>query len=195
MAEAVRKRANTRGRLIDAAASLFAETGTTRVSIDEICARAGYTRGAFYSNFSSIDALLFALYERKTEELLETLAASSSDPAPAGGIEAEVARFLEIIPADVQWYVLRSTFGARAQHDGTVAAALRAHGEELRRGLTPFVVDMVCSAGLRLVVDEEEATRVIIAAHVGAVLQGALVDDPTRLRSDTVLAAVRGLTE
>src|SRR5947209_16443401 len=45
------KRARTRERLIDAAAAVIPERGLEAASIEEICARAGLSRGAFYGNF------------------------------------------------------------------------------------------------------------------------------------------------
>ena len=50
-----KRRAETRQRLLDAALLVFAEDGFGRVSVEDVCERAGYTRGAFYSNFSSLD--------------------------------------------------------------------------------------------------------------------------------------------
>ena len=54
-ASAVRRRENTRARLIEAAEVVFATTGLKRVTVDDLVGAAGFTRGAFYSNFSSIE--------------------------------------------------------------------------------------------------------------------------------------------
>ena len=51
----------TRARLIDAALNLIAEAGVGAASIRGICERAGFSQGAFYSNFASKDDLLLAL--------------------------------------------------------------------------------------------------------------------------------------
>lgn len=195
MGDEVRRRANTRARLLDAVEQMLPETGAAGVKIDDVCERAGFTRGAFYSNFASVDDLLFSLYERKSEALLAAIDAARGEERE-GGSEPEVAveRFLRVVPADPHWYALRVSFALRASRDPAVTDALHAHAEDLRRGLTPFIADLAESAGLQLTVDAPEATRVVIAAHVGAVLQGALVDEPERLRRDTVLAALRGLT-
>src|ERR1700734_303074 len=53
--------------LLDAAMELFAEKGFGATSIPEICARAGLTKGAFYSNFANKDALFLALLDRSWE--------------------------------------------------------------------------------------------------------------------------------
>ncbi|MHA7145358.1 TetR/AcrR family transcriptional regulator [Arthrobacter sp. TmT3-37] len=56
----VRRRPTTRAQLIDAAAALFREQGITNVSVEAICTRTGFTRGAFYSSFKTVDELFFA---------------------------------------------------------------------------------------------------------------------------------------
>ena len=58
------RRSQTRERLIDAAVVLFAEKGVLGASVEEICERAEFTRGAFYSNFADKDALVHALIEQ-----------------------------------------------------------------------------------------------------------------------------------
>ena len=60
------KRARTRSTLAATAAELIAEKGWDRTSLDEICARAGMTRGAFHGNFKSRDALFLAVMEQET---------------------------------------------------------------------------------------------------------------------------------
>jgi AcrR family transcriptional regulator len=56
-------RDETRERLFQAAAKVFEERGIGAASIDSIAAAAGFTRGAFYSNFASKDELIVAMLE------------------------------------------------------------------------------------------------------------------------------------
>jgi len=58
---ATRKRRETVGRLVEAAAGVIAEKGFQRASLDEIAARAGMTKGAIYSNFQSKEHLFWAV--------------------------------------------------------------------------------------------------------------------------------------
>jgi AcrR family transcriptional regulator len=55
------QQAETRARLVEAAAEVFAAHGFEGASIDTITERAGFTRGAFYSNFSDKAELLLEL--------------------------------------------------------------------------------------------------------------------------------------
>jgi AcrR family transcriptional regulator len=56
-------RDDTRDKLFEAAARMFEEQGIGGVSIEAIAAAAGFTRGAFYSNFKSKDELIIAMIE------------------------------------------------------------------------------------------------------------------------------------
>src|SRR5205085_31479 len=58
------KRERTRARLLDAAAEVIAERGLERASLEEIAARAGMTRGAFYGNFRDKHDLFLAVAEQ-----------------------------------------------------------------------------------------------------------------------------------
>jgi AcrR family transcriptional regulator len=56
-------RDDTRDKLFEAAARVFEEQGIGGVSIEAIAAAAGFSRGAFYSNFKSKDELIIAMIE------------------------------------------------------------------------------------------------------------------------------------
>ena len=59
-----RRREATKQKLLDAAAQVFAEEGLDAASVEAICERAGFTRGAFYSNFETKDELFLELAGR-----------------------------------------------------------------------------------------------------------------------------------
>ena len=56
-------RDDTREKLFEAAARVFEEQGIGGASIEAIAAAAGFSRGAFYSNFTSKDELIIAMLE------------------------------------------------------------------------------------------------------------------------------------
>jgi AcrR family transcriptional regulator len=57
------KRAQTRERLLDAAERVFLRRGLQGSSVEEISAEAGFTRGAFYSNFDSKEEMFVELLQ------------------------------------------------------------------------------------------------------------------------------------
>jgi AcrR family transcriptional regulator len=75
-------RDQTRQRLLDAAQKLIARKGLSAASVEDIAAAAGYTRGAFYSNFSSKGDLFIELLRRDHVETHAELAALRSDALP-----------------------------------------------------------------------------------------------------------------
>lgn len=58
----------TRERLLSAAHAIFTKKGYVAASVEDIASAAGYTRGAFYSNFRSKAELLIELLKRDHEE-------------------------------------------------------------------------------------------------------------------------------
>ena len=61
-------RDDTREKLFEAAARVFEEQGIGSASIETVAAAAGFTRGAFYSNFKSKDELIIAMLEDHVEQ-------------------------------------------------------------------------------------------------------------------------------
>jgi AcrR family transcriptional regulator len=57
------KQAETRQRLLDAAERVFLRRGLQGSSVEEIAGEAGFTRGAFYSNFKSKEELFVELLQ------------------------------------------------------------------------------------------------------------------------------------
>src|SRR6478609_1141814 len=77
-------RDDTREKLFEAAARVFEEQGIGGASIEAVAAAAGFTRGAFYSNFKSKDELIIAMLENHVEQsirLIHDLLADHKNPA------------------------------------------------------------------------------------------------------------------
>jgi len=58
--------------LVQSARELFPAKGLD-VSLDDICAHAGYTRGAFYVHFKNRDELILEVMSRVGEEWLDSI--------------------------------------------------------------------------------------------------------------------------
>lgn len=101
------RRQATRERLMDAAVELFAERGVLAASVEEICERAGFTRGAFYSNFDSKDELCLDVLRRKGEQhlvalqqVVESMPGAGSGLSRAQVIRDAVGLFLQAQPKE-----------------------------------------------------------------------------------------------
>jgi AcrR family transcriptional regulator len=64
------RREQTRQELVAAAEACFVSRGFHASSVEEVAERAGYTKGAVYSNFAAKEDLFFAVYERRVEQVL-----------------------------------------------------------------------------------------------------------------------------
>jgi AcrR family transcriptional regulator len=76
-------REETRQRLIAAGVRVFAAQGISAASIEDIAEEAGFTRGAFYSNFADKDALIDEIYRdhgERTVSSIDALIAQIDDP-------------------------------------------------------------------------------------------------------------------
>src|SRR5688572_21479791 len=69
-------KAETREALLMAALEEFAKHGLEAPSLDAICARAGYTRGAFYVHFKDRDELIAAVMERVLKRFMDAMIAT-----------------------------------------------------------------------------------------------------------------------
>ncbi len=66
-----RKSAQTCANLSEAAITLFREHGVERVTIDDICARCGVTKGAFYHHFPSKDHIITYAVNHEMDRYIE----------------------------------------------------------------------------------------------------------------------------
>jgi TetR/AcrR family transcriptional regulator, transcriptional repressor for nem operon len=89
-----RAKAETREALIDAAAAEFGARGLDAPSLDAICARAGYTRGAFYVHFRDREDLVAAVMQRALGGFLDAIIATGEQ---AHDLERTVRRFEDAI--------------------------------------------------------------------------------------------------
>ncbi|HEX2397794.1 MAG TPA: TetR/AcrR family transcriptional regulator [Solirubrobacteraceae bacterium] len=74
------KQARTRAALLDAGARVFVTHGFQGASVELIASEAGYTRGAFYSNFSSKEELFAELLQERVYSIYRQMAETSAGP-------------------------------------------------------------------------------------------------------------------
>ncbi|HVW24312.1 MAG TPA: TetR/AcrR family transcriptional regulator [Polyangiaceae bacterium] len=84
----------TREALIAAGIAAFAAEGIDAPSLDSICARAGYTRGAFYVHFKDRDDFLIAVMTTALESFLDAVIATGD---AALDLEKTIAMFVAAV--------------------------------------------------------------------------------------------------
>ena len=89
-----RAKAETRAALVEAALAEFAARGLDAPSLDAICARAGFTRGAFYVHFRDRDELVTAVVDRALGAFLDAIIATGDG---ARDLERTVRRYADAV--------------------------------------------------------------------------------------------------
>lgn len=203
------RRQRTRARLLDAAFDVFAEHGVKAASVETIVEAAGFTRGAFYSNFSSKEELFFALMEREktmriaqleagVEQFLRPLVGSGGAELGDDEVIRTITRILELQTDDRRWWLVQSEFLLLALRDPAISADFLRYQDSFFQELTVTVVAALASARLRFTVDSEEAVRIIAElcanGEARAVLSGDERTFSERL-SASISAILLALTE
>lgn len=171
-----RRRSETRRRLLDAAYEVFVERGFGRTTVEDVCARAGYTRGAFYSNFASLDELFFEIYRRQGFGMVEQLRRVVADrPAgPNGDVDlGELAyRALDALDQDPRWMALHLEFTLYAMRNPEVGRNLLEQRRALREALGGALFEAAGGHGRPAAL----ATPDLTARACMAVYQGAMTE-------------------
>jgi TetR/AcrR family transcriptional regulator, transcriptional repressor for nem operon len=163
-----------RGKLLDAAISIIREKGYAATSVDELCAKAGVTKGAFFHHFPSKDSLAVAAANQWSESSGAVFAA-----APYHRFDDPLDRLLGYL--DLRKAMLRGGVAEFTCLAGTmVQEAYRTH-PDIREACHASIGGHAAS----LESDIEEAMRryrvraswtaASLALHTQAVLQGAFI--------------------
>ncbi|WP_206045682.1 TetR/AcrR family transcriptional regulator [Nocardia mangyaensis] len=167
-----KRRAETRQRLLDAAYEVFAEVGFGRARPEQICERAGYTRGAFYSQFSSMDELFLTLWEQWSTRMLDDLRAllDSRVVAETADERELVEHVLRAVPLDDKWFRVNSEFTTHAIRHPELRALVAARERANAAAIVPVVEALLARVG-RVVTDREALGQALIAVHDGTMAQ------------------------
>ncbi|MFM0527280.1 helix-turn-helix domain containing protein [Paraburkholderia strydomiana] len=154
----------TRAHLLAAATRLFVERGFSGTSLRDIAAEAGYTQGAFYSNFASKEDLFLELMRERSSTQVSDIGRTLSDPsASADDILSALELWAKTLDAEPEWSVLGVEFKLQGRRDPAFATASQALLDAHRDGLA-------CCIGrifARLERVPPESPTVLAAAFMG----------------------------
>jgi len=83
----------TREALIRAGMAAFTEEGVDLPSLDAICARAGFTRGAFYVHFKDRDDFFSAVVDQALRDFINWVISTGDSGDSRGGLSGVIERF------------------------------------------------------------------------------------------------------
>jgi len=200
----------TRSRIRDAARRLFLARGFARVSIEDVAAKAGYTRGAVYSNFANKGELFLALVDERFDAQLERPGFEAPDAAtPAQRVDmlarwlaAEASQTREWLSAEIEFTAFASTDPAlsvrvmEAQRAGRAALAELLAAQCRLIGVTPVlgpdelatvVTSLTRGLTIEYLVDLQTDVARLLAAtlrHLLGVSEDVPEDHPETTRED-----------
>ncbi|GAT83430.1 putative TetR family transcriptional regulator [Streptomyces sp. F-3] len=172
------RRLRTRARLLDAAFTVFAAKGFGRVTIEEVCEAAGCSRGAFYSNFATLDELFFALYRQRAEPIADQVAGALAPDGPGLDVPAAVDRVTEVLLLDLDWLLVKTDFLVHAARRPDVAQTLLEHRARLRGAIAGRLARACDRTALPAALGGPDgAARAVVAAYDGVTTQLLLDKD------------------
>ena len=186
MATQGERRADTRQRLLNAAAVLFAERGVEGTSIDAIAQRADRTSGAVYDHFGGKDGLLLALLDSWVEDVGVVIGA---ELATATTLDERLAVLWRNVSApavgDGRWMTLEFELWTHASRNPELREHLTRRYRGAWRGIVPTAGP---SEG-----DSAEVGPAVIGLLFGLEMMRRI--DPDRVTDDLAVRALRGVVD
>jgi AcrR family transcriptional regulator len=170
----------TRGRLLEAAARVFARRGYAQASVDDIAAEAGFTTGAVYSNFSGKEELFVELADKKVEDLVAEIRTVPEAGEEAG---AEAAKqFREFLDRDPDWPLLFYEFWSFGVRNAEIREEFGKRRDALVDALAETLGHVANQLGFQLRFPAPVLARAIRAALSGLAFERAA--DPDAVPDD-----------
>ena len=177
------RKQRTRAELIQTARSVFLERGFHGASLDEIAERAGYSKGAVYSNFAGKDDLFLAVWAAYTEGRTRALADVLLDVHGLEDSYRAVARSMATADeAEPRWTPLLLEFWAHASRSATLRAAVSEHRERLFATAAGMIESLGVRHGVTFAIPAKEIARGSNALSRGIALDRLL--DPDTVSDD-----------
>jgi len=180
-----------RRRLIEAAWRCVARGGYRSLSVDDVCAEAGLSKGAFYTYFAQKHDLLAALLDDDAAGLSQLVADAAGRP---GGVE-QLRRFVAAIVdrgADAAAVQLRADLWAEISTDDALRERFLAAMQQRRTRLAAMIAAAVADGEI-VDVPANGLAAVLLALGDGLMLHRVL--DPSGFRWPNVRRAVDALLD
>lgn len=174
-----RRRETTRQRLLEAAAEVFGEVGVDASSVELISERAGFTRGAFYSNFETKEEMLLEVVTHLSEQEIAEVSARAEAIAASGERLDPQDLVLRVLGTDVSkpaQVLLASEIRTRALRDPRLAGMYTAWQNRMHDRVGAVVTELTQKYGMRPRLPAREFARVLLQeweeSAVDAVIAG-----------------------
>jgi AcrR family transcriptional regulator len=164
-------RARTRELLLASAGRAFARAGYGGASVDDIAEDAGFSKGAFYSNFASKEAVFLVLLEaHKLQEIAAARSMLELD-LDAETLTGALADWLDRLNADADWSLLAIELELNARRSESFAVEYDALQARFDAATVDIVVRIFERLGLVPPAPAEDIAAAFVALSHGTALQ------------------------
>jgi len=170
--------ARTRSRLLRSAAQAFVREGVEGATIEQVSENAGYSRGAFYANFSNKEDLCLVLLEQGFDEYLERFGdILATDEEPEIRAQRAGDHFSQLVAADPDWQRLFFELEVYALRNRRFRRKLVERHRVLRERVSEVFRARAADYGVESPVPLDQLTMMTFAMSTGFALEKLLEPD------------------
>ncbi len=162
-------RERTRALLLGSAARAFARAGYSGASVDDIAEDAGFSKGAFYSNFASKEAIFLALLEEKKHAEIAAIRAMLAE-ADTQRLMATLTAWLDTAHSDPELALLATELEMQARRSDSLAIGYRDLQARFLGELVSFIASVFDRLALAPPAPIEDIAATFIAISNGSAL-------------------------
>jgi TetR/AcrR family transcriptional regulator, transcriptional repressor of aconitase len=168
----------TRTKLLESAAQLFARGGYEGASVDLIAESAGYSKGAFYSNFESKEAIFLELLDTHKRHEIDALAQLLAREIPASELLPLIRNSETRHGSDFDFGLLSAEFQLQACRDKTFAKTYAKLHRTHRDTMAGLVAQLFTKLNRTPPSAPTDLADIIMALTTGLSLQGNSMQGP-----------------
>jgi TetR/AcrR family transcriptional regulator, transcriptional repressor of aconitase len=173
--------------MLRSAEQLFNQGGYEKASVDLIAENAGFSKGAFYSNFESKEAIFLELLESSKRRKIEALESLLAQEMSAEELLLAVRNYQAGRDSDFDFAQLAAEFELQASRDATFAKAYAKLNRNYRDSLIGLLEKLYAKLGRIPPVPLRDVADILMATVTGLLLQGA--EAPANVRKRLISEA------
>jgi AcrR family transcriptional regulator len=169
---------SSRAELIEAAASVFAESGYDASSVEDVIHRAGLSKGTFYFNFTGkADLFLAVVDDRIDSPARDLMALTANAPADVPTSATVSTGLADLLHHERSLLLLLQEYWSHAARDDRLAERYRARQALLRDALAHALVERHRHTGIALTISPDRLAEAFIALAQGLALESIVDPD------------------
>ena len=172
------KQAKTRSALLKSAAKLICRKGITEASVDDVAQHAGYTKGAFYSNFKNKEELFLVMLDERYAAELEGLEAHlPGEGEPADEVRESAEDFIRFIRSDPEWPRLYFEFVVHAARNPEFREELATRNRAMRERIGEVIRNWAADFSAQPPFSYEDLGQMLFCMADGFLIQQLIEPD------------------